>query len=402
MKQLISKCSLAIAAIALSATAFAGNKDRSGQAGATELNINPWGASAGLFGANTSNVRGIEAMKGNIAGLSLTDGTEIGAAYNIYLKGANVNVYNLSFAQSFGKDGSLGVFGLSLTGMGFGDITITDYNNPAGGVGTYSPSLFNIQFGYAKSFSHAIHAGFGVTFVSEQITDAGATGAAFEAGVQYTTGLRDNFHFGVTLRNVGTNMRFTGEGFSVNSEAPQNTGYSFNTQTPGEKFEMPTYLNIGAAYDIYLDGKHLEKVDDLPKHRLTPMAGFTSNSSKNDYIHVGLEYAYSEMFMLRGGYRYENSIADEALSATFFTGWSAGASVCTNNGHSDNGSRFIFDYAFRPTSRPDNGVHNFSVRYTLPGKKKAAKKAPAAAITPVAPELVVPITPATTTDPAAH
>ena len=29
-------------------------------------------------------------------------------------------------------------------------------------------------------------------------------------------------------------------------------------QTPTEKFEMPTYLNIGAAYDFYLGGKQLQ------------------------------------------------------------------------------------------------------------------------------------------------
>jgi hypothetical protein len=371
MKKSIIKGSFTILAIAMASASFAGNKDRSGQAGATELLINPWAASCGVFGANTSNVIGVEAMKGNIAGLAYVEGTEIGLAYDVYLKGAKVNVYNLGFAQ---KLGGAGVLGVNIQSMGFGDIEITDFNHPTGGVGTYKPQFFNVQVGFAKEFSHSIHAGLGLTVVSEQITNVRASGAAFEAGVQYVTGLQDNFHFGVTLRNVGSNMKYTGEGFSINSEAPENEGYTFNRQTPSEKFEMPTYLNIGAAYDFYLDGKHLAKADDQPKHRLTAMAAFTSNSFNNDYIAAGLEYGFREMFMLRAGYRYEKDITDDLLSTTFYKGFSAGASVATRL--AGKGPRLMIDYSFRPTHRPDNGVHNFSLRFML-GKKGNAKAEPA-------------------------
>ena len=50
--------------------AFAGNEDRSGQAGAPELLINPWAASSGWGNAGMSFVKGVEAMYGNVAGIS--------------------------------------------------------------------------------------------------------------------------------------------------------------------------------------------------------------------------------------------------------------------------------------------------------------------------------------------
>ena len=50
--------------------AFAGNKDRSGQAGAAELLINPWAASSGWGNAGMSKVHGLDAMFGNVAGIS--------------------------------------------------------------------------------------------------------------------------------------------------------------------------------------------------------------------------------------------------------------------------------------------------------------------------------------------
>jgi hypothetical protein len=305
-------------------------------------------------------------MKGNIAGLAFTEKMDIAVSHNTYLRGTGISVINGAFGIRLGNAGVVGVNAQSLN---FGDVTITDVNHPQGGVGTYKPSLFNIQVGFAKEFSRSIHAGVGATFVSQQITNAGAMGAAFEAGVQYVTGVEDNFHFGVTLRNIGTNMQFSGPGFSLDAETDE-LGYPVARQTPTQSFEMPTYLNIGAAYDFYLDQKKLAKEDDKPKHRLTVMAAFTSNSFNNDYIHGGLEYSFRDMIMLRGGYRYEKDIADDALATTFYTGFSAGATVMTRLG--SNGPRLGIDYSFRPTRRPDNGVHAVSLRFMLSKKSKPA------------------------------
>src|SRR5690606_24114142 len=260
---------------------------------ATELLINPWGQSTGVFGMNSSYVRGVEAMKNNIAGLAYVKSTEVGLAHSIYLRGSNVGVNNIGFAQ---KVGDLGVIGFNIMSMNFGEIQITTTDDPEGlASGTYKPQFLTFQLGFAKEFSNSIRAGLAATFVSEQISNIKASGACFEGGVQYVTGKRDNFHFGVTLRNVGTNMRFNGQGFAFDAQMPGNsTNQEFSGQVPTEKFEMPTYLNFGVSYDFYLDEKRLQNEEDLPKHRATLMANFTSNSFNNDYLGGGVEYAYQE------------------------------------------------------------------------------------------------------------
>lgn len=371
MKRHFTKAALLLGGIALSLQAVAGNKDRTGQAGATELLINPWAQSTGVFGLNTAYVQGLEAMKGNIAGLAFVQNTEIGVAHNMYLRGSKVGINNLGIAQKLGE---IGVIGLNIQSVSFGEIDITNFNNPSGGIGSYTPQFFNLQLGFAKEFSRGIHAGIGMTYVSEQISNVRASGACFEAGVQYLTGKRDNFHFGVTLRNVGTNMRFTGEGFRSNYDAPengQNNTFLTSREVPTEKFEMPTYLNISTAYDFYLDENRMRTEDDKPKHRLTAMAGFTSNSFNNDFIGAGLEYAFRETFMVRGGYRYEENIGDNELATTFYTGVSAGATVMTRLG-GERGPRMAIDYSYRPTMRPANGVHAFSLRLMSAPRRKAA------------------------------
>jgi hypothetical protein len=365
MKQHIQKAALLFCALGCSFQLFAGNKDRTGQAGATELLLNPWGQSTGVFGMNSSYVRGIDAMKNNIAGLSYVKNTEVGLSHTIYLKGSNVTINNLGLAQ---KIGNLGVIGFNIMSMGFGEIQVTTTNDPEGlASGTYKPQFLNFQLGFAKEFSNSIRAGIAATFVSQQISNIKASGACFEGGVQYITGKRDNFHFGVTLRNVGTNMRFSGQGFAFSSTMPENSNdEQFSGQVPTEKFEMPTYLNFGVSYDFYLDEKRLKSEDDLPKHRATVMANFTSNSFQNDYLGGGIEYSYQEMFMVRGAYRHENGISNQ--ETTFYTGVSAGATI--QKGIGENGPILALDYSYRPTARPNNGVHTFSLRLMTRAKTK--------------------------------
>lgn len=371
MKKYLKRTALLLGAFGMVMPSFAGNKDRTGQAGATELLINPWGRSTGVFGLNTSNVRGLESMKSNIAGLAFVENTEAGLAHTIYLRGTNVTVSNIGIAQ---KVGDFGTLGLNIMSMGFGDINVTTYNDPEGiGTGTYKPQYLTFQVGFGKRFSNSISAGVGATFVSEQISNIKANGAAFEGGVQYITGKRDNFHFGVTLRNVGTNMKFSGQGFAFNTEMPGNlNNQEFNGEVPSDKFEMPTYLNFGVSYDFYLDENRLKSEDDLPRHRATVMANFTSNSFNNDYFGGAVEYSFREMFMIRGGYRYEKDISNSQLSNTFYTGFAAGATVQQPLG--ENGPILALDYSYRPTARPNNGVHTVSVRFMTRAKSKTVSE----------------------------
>ncbi len=357
MKRKLTGAFWATCLIGLTFSANAGNKDRTGQSGAAEMLINPWAQSTGVFAINTASVFGVEAMKSNVAGLALDSASEIGFSHGTYLTGTSIAINNFAFAQ---KLGDVGVLGLNIMSMGFGDIPATDYYNPEG-YGTFSPQFLNFELAYAKRFSTHISAGFAATFVTEQISNVGASGAAFEGGVQYVTGKRDNFHFGVTLRNIGTNMRFTGTGFAVNGDATQSTpSFSVTTQYPSEKFEMPTYLNIGSSYDFYLDEHHLSSADAKPKHKLSAMLDFQSNSFNNDLIGVGAEYSFMNMLFLRAAYRYENGIGDPSTSTTLYVGFAAGATIQKKLG--ENGPMLSLDYSYRPTQRPANGVQMIGIR----------------------------------------
>ncbi len=298
-------------------------------------------------------------MRVNIAGLASSPNIEIGASYNRFFNSADIGAANLAFAK---KLGSAGVLGVNLFSMNYGNIPVTTVPNPSGGIGTYQPSFINATVGFAREFRDGIKAGASVTFINQQVSSISASGMCFDAGVQYSTGKRDNFHFGVALRNVGTNMKFSGEGLTYDAQSLTNDQITRTVSSPSEGFQLPTYLQLSTSYDFYLDERrYTGDSNDVPKHRLTPMFAFTSNSFLNDYIGGGIEYAFKETFMLRGSYRHEQGILDNS----FYTGFSGGATVGTDLGKGKRSPRLMLDYSFRPTQRPANGVHAVSLRFQL-------------------------------------
>ncbi|NCO54365.1 MAG: PorV/PorQ family protein [Bacteroidetes bacterium] len=348
---------------------FAGNEQRAGQAGATELLINPWARSSGWGGANTSGVRGLEAINLNVAGTAFTKKTELIFCHTNWLAGTGISMNAFGLSQKVGESG---VFSLSFMNINVGDIEITTVELPEGGIGTYRPTLTNISLAYAKEFSNSIYGGLVVKIINEKTADISASGVAFDAGIQYLTGLgknklgkkiHDNLHFGISMRNWGPTMRFRGDGLSFRGSVPPNDIIMTVEQRSAE-FEIPVLMTIGAMYDLYVAQK-VDTVADKIKsdHRISIAGNFTSNSFTNDQLHAGIEYSFKEIIMIRGGYVYEKGIGSYDTRATAFTGPTVGVSVQIPL-NKEKGSTFSIDYSYRDTN-PFNGVHSIGAKITL-------------------------------------
>ena len=331
---------------------FAGNPDRQGQAGAGQLLMNPWARSAGLHTIATANVMGVESMRINVAGLSRIAKSEFVFAHGRYLEGTDVSMNAFGIAQRIGKSGALGV---SLMSIDLGEIAVTTTDQPEGTGATFSPSLFNLGIGYAHMFENKVSVGILFRTISESTADLSAFGFAIDAGVQYVTGPQDNFKFGISLRNIGSPMRFSGEGLSEQTPNPdQNFTYEITVSQRAERFELPSALNIGASYDFII----------REKNRVTLLGNFTSNSFSQDQIGGGLEFSLGNMFMLRGGYKLDfGQVADDGERAPVYTGPSAGLSVMVPV-KKESSTQVGLDYGYR-MSNPWGGTHNIAVRISL-------------------------------------
>lgn len=337
---------------------FAGNPDRAGQAGGTQLLINPWARSAGWGAANTANSVGLESMFTNIAGIAFTKKTEAMFARTSIFGNAGININAFGFTQKIGETGALG---LSIMNIDYGNIMITTVDNPEGNIGTFSPSFINIGVSYAKGFSDNIFGGFTVRGISEGISSVQARGLSLDAGIQYLAGKNDQVHFGVAIKNVGPKMSYNGDGLSFKTPLPQNNPggtKTFTVEQSSAGFELPSLLNIGGAYDFYIANDSL----NLRTHRLTVAANFTSNSFTRDQFQVGVEYAWKSILMVRGGYIYEDKVASTSESATMYAGPSGGVTV--EIPFNKNKSTFAIDYSYRHTNY-FTGIHSFGARINL-------------------------------------
>lgn len=341
---------IALLIVSFISPAFAGNKDRSGQAGASELLINPWARSSGWGSANMARVRGLEAMWGNVAGTAFTQGTEFIFSHTQWLKGTGTSIFAFGLTQKINEST---VLGLQVMSMNFGEIYITTGNSPDGGLGTYKPSLMNFAVSFAKTFSNSIYGGIVFKGVSESISDVKAFGFAIDVGIQYVTGEHDQVAFGVALKNVGPQMKFSGDGLSFKDIIEMkglDQGYTFQERSQG--FEMPTMLTIGASYDFLFGGDY----------SLVLAGTFFSNSFSKDQFALGLEGNLKNWVLLRVGYTYEEGIWDGMESAkktNLSSGLSVGASIHVPI-DKEKGTSFGIDYSYRE-SVSFNGNHTLGI-----------------------------------------
>ncbi len=328
--------------------AFAGNPDRQGESGAGELLLNPWARSAGLHSMGTSFVSGVEALRLNPAGIGRLSGREVYLGNTRLYEGSDIQHNGVGYAQ---RGNGNGAFGFSLAIMDFGEIAVTTEDQPEGNGSFISPNFVNLGMGYSYTYENKISVGILLRAISETLPNLSAFGLAIDTGVQYVSGDRDNFKLGIALRNIGTPMRFSGEGLSRSVIVNENEDpRKFDARAEG--FDLPAVLNIGISYDFYLQ----ESI------YVRGVANFTSNAFSRDQIGAGAELNFRDIITLRGGYKYEVGSLNSVVQ-NIYTGVSAGGTlnVPLKKGSS---TKLGIDYAYR-TTNPYRGTHNFGIRLSF-------------------------------------
>jgi hypothetical protein len=326
----------------------AGNEERAGESGASELLFNPWAASSGFGNANVASIQGLEGIFLNVAGTAFTEKTQLGFTYTDYLSGSNIGINSFAFSQ---KAGESGVISGGVVAYNFGDIDKTTVELPEGDGSTFSPSYTNITIAYAREFSNSIYGGVAFKVINEGISNVKANGIAIDAGIQYIAGENDQLKFGISMQNVGPTMKFKGDGMSFKGTAPNGTIQTVEFRE--REFELPSLIRIGASYDFFFG----------PTHTIQLAAAFTSNSFTKDNFNFGMQYSFMEYLQLRGGYIAEKGLFNDEERSTVFSGPTGGVSVMIPLSK-ESGSQLAIDYSYRATEA-FNGVHSIGARILL-------------------------------------
>lgn len=334
--------------LVLSIQVRAGNEQRIGQAGASELLINPWAQSSGLGSANIACIRGHEGVFGNVAGTVHINGTELIFSNSQWFRGSDISINAFGISQ---KIGDVGVLSLSVMAMNWGEIVTTTVETPDGDGTTFNPRYNIIGISYAKEFSNSIFGGVTVKIINENIPNLKGTGVAFDAGIQYITGKTEQIKFGITMKNVGPTMKLNGDGMSFRGSYTD--GPTMTVAMRSAEYELPSLITLGMSYTF----------DIAASHDIIAMGSFTENSFSKNQFNAGLEYNFKNILILRAGYIYEQGITSSADRSTAFTGPAAGFTFQAPF-VKGKAQTFAIDYSYRDTN-PFKGVHSIGVRINL-------------------------------------
>jgi len=323
----------------LAVSVFAGDESRKGTTGAEELLIPVGARGIATGGAFVANLTGLESLFYNPAGLDVVPRTEAMFSYTNYL--ADINISYFAIGTSLGDFGSIA---FDLKAFDFGDIPITTVQFPDGTGQNYSPSFITFGISYSKVLTDRISIGTNFKFISESIQSTNATGFAVDAGVQYSfySGLK----LGVTVKNIGTNMQFSGQDLNTRTDIPGSTiGSADGTyQIVAETFQIPSFFELALTYDVNIN----------EQNNVLLASTFVANNAFEDVMNFGLEYGFTNTFFVRGGY---NVLLENTSDSIY--GLTLGAGVDYKAG---NDLSIIFDYAYRDIKEFPTSNHIFTVK----------------------------------------
>lgn len=173
--------------------------------GAAFLKISPGAKPIGMGGAYTAFMGDINSLYYNPAGIASIDGSQVGAMHTEWI--TDINYSNAGGAFSFRE----GVLGVSATLLGMGDIDGRGEDREK--TEDFTASDFLLQFSYAKALVSGYQAGGSFKYIRQKIADESASGIALDMGLQKS--VISNLNMGISLRNLGPNMRFISESYSL-------------------------------------------------------------------------------------------------------------------------------------------------------------------------------------------
>jgi opacity protein-like surface antigen len=289
-----------------------------------------------MGGAFVSTANDASAIYWNPAGLGRLSRPEIMFVHTEWL--ADIN---FDFAGAVIPLGRFGTLGASLTTVGMGDMEVRTVNLPEGTGEYFQARDMALGISYGLSLTDRFALGFNAKYIYQKIWKETAQGMALDIGTLYVTAFH-GLRIGAALTNFGTNMKLDGEDLLVYYDVdPNQMGNNDRVFAKLETSSWPLPLNFQA-------GIAFELLQSRP-HRLTIATEAMHPNNNNESLQLGAEYAFHEMFFLRGGYRnlfQEDSEEGLTLGAGFAAQFLSRL-------------RVILDYAYADFGRLEN-AHRFS------------------------------------------
>jgi hypothetical protein len=345
-------CILLLIIISLS-TVFGQKPYRVGTTAASFLEIGVGSIGISLGDAYTASANDLSAIYWNPAGLANMERSEALFVYQPWV--ADINSMFAGFGLIIPQIGTLG---LSIFGLDYGDIEVTNMDYQEGTGEMYSAYDYAVSFSYARKLATWFSFGAAVKYVTSKIWHTQANAFALDLGVQVQTHLlsfsgrrEDGMQIGMSISNYGTRMQYDGSDllFPVDID-PDGQGNYQNAQGKHnmKEWELPLLFRVGVALEPIVSANQ----------KITISADALHPNNMSEFVNLGLQYQFTSPgvgdFFLRTGYKALFA-SDSQYGATFGAGvklW-----IAANNA-------IKIDYAFHSIGDLGN-VHCTSIGFTF-------------------------------------
>jgi hypothetical protein len=321
----------------------AGDPARIGTASGEQVLIPVGARSMALSGANAAYTSGLEAIYWNPAGFSRMN-TRAAGMFSTMQYFGDIGVSYLAVGVQAGQFGS---FGFSVKSLSFGDIPLTTLEDSDGASGqTFSPSFVTGAITYARALTDAIYVGVSGKLISESVPRASASAFAFDIGIQYQAiGNIPGFSMGLVVKNIGTKIKYDGSAFLAPATDVGATSSDYRSR-PTASHQLPATVELGLGYQRQVAEDHM----------LTFNGNFVNNNFNNDDWKLGLEYMYTDLIALRGGYIFTENVETEDQLFTYSLGLGLHYNI--------SGTDLMFNYAYRAQQYFDgNNLFEFVIGF---------------------------------------
>ncbi|MBN1302091.1 MAG: PorV/PorQ family protein [Melioribacteraceae bacterium] len=280
---------------------------------------------ASMAGAYSSIAGGSDAVFWNPAGLTSVENIDLTVGYADWF----LDIMHYSFSAAYTMKG-VGTFALQGMMTNVGEIEETTVGNlgfvngiynPGLTGNTFSPKAMVIGISYARDINDRFTFGLTAKYAHEDLVYKSTGALIFDGGLKYKTGFK-SVVIAATLRHFGPEIKYI-----------------------DRSFPLPQTLNIGiSTYLFSSDDPLLAHTND---HSLLVSYDMIQPRDYEQQHNVGLEYGFSDLIYLRGGYVLNSDQEGLSAGAGFrFRGYS-------------------LDYSFNDYGEYLDSVHRVSLSFSI-------------------------------------
>lgn len=257
----------------------------------TFLKIDAGARQVGMGSASVSTTEDAFGMYWNPAGISRLE--QIHTVFSHTKWFADIQLNFAAFAIPIR---GLGTIGMHASFLSMDPLVRTTVDFPEGTGETFDAGNYAVGFSYARSLTDRFSCGGSVKVVNEKIYNCSATGLTFDFGTLFTT----RFHglkLGMSISNYGTKVRMEGRDLLTQvdiDDKRSGNNETINSTLKTERFDLPLFFRVGVSIDL---------LKGIGNSNLILAVDALHPNDDVEYINIGGEYIFYNMFSLRGGYK---------------------------------------------------------------------------------------------------